>query len=111
MPRVAQQAVPFRAQRGDDKGGAGADVGNGDLCAAKPAWAVHDRMQASLDRYARTHLRQLSHVLEPVLVHELGDDALAFGLGHQRHVLRLEVGRETWKSPGGHIDRLQGRPA
>ncbi len=43
---------------------------------------------------------------EAVLENRLGDARGAFGAGHQRHELRLKVGRESGEGRGGDIDRL-----
>ena len=49
---------------------------------------------------------QFLHMHEAVLENRLGDARGAFGAGHQRHELRLKVGREAGEGRGGDIDRL-----
>src|SRR5260370_645354 len=63
-------------------------------------------MKSALDRDPRAHLRELGDVLKAILVDVLGDDSFALGLRHDRHLLRLQVGRETGVGPCGHVDRL-----
>ena len=109
MPRVAQDGVALSAHPGDHQCGAGADVRDPDLGAVETARPVHDRVQPALDGDAGAHLGQLAHVLEAVFVHVLGDDALTVSLGHERHVLGLQVGRKTGKRPGRHVDRSDRR--
>ena len=53
--------------------------------------------------------RQLLHVHEAVLEDRLGDARGALGAGHQRHELRLQVGREARERRGRDVDRGDAR--
>ena len=53
--------------------------------------------------------RQLLHVHEAVLEDRLADFRRALGARHQRHELRLQVGREAGERLGRDVDRTQAR--
>ena len=57
------------------------------------------------------HAGQFLGVHEAVFENRLDDDGDAFGLGHQRHVLRLQVGGEAGIFLGGHIHGAQAAGA
>src|SRR5262249_29275800 len=73
------------------------------------SWAAHERFPP-VGGDAGSHARELGHVLESVFVDRLRDDARALGLGHERHILRLQVGGKAWVRPGEQVDRAK-RPA
>ena len=108
---MVKHGLAFRTERRDDHRRTGPDVGHLQVGPPEPAGTVDclgSPVQA-LDPGA--HLHQLGHVLEAVLEDVLGDDAQALRLRHQRHVLRLEVGRKTRVNPGRQVDRPQRRAA
>ncbi len=66
-----------------------------------------DDRGAALDLDVGAEALQLLHVHHPVLEDRLGDHGRAVGDRHQRHELRLHVGRERRIRRGAQIDRLQ----
>ena len=69
--------------------------------------AHHGRGAVHVDVGA--HAAQLRHVHEAVLEDRLGDHRGAAGRGHQRHHLRLQVGREAGIRLGHHVDARAAR--
>ena len=98
--------LPLRHQAGDHQARRRAQVGRHHPGAGERRGSGHPR-QIAFDADRGSHARQLGHVLEAVLEHRLADRGVAARLGHQRHVLRLQVGGEAGVRRGHYVARQQ----
>ncbi len=103
---AVDHGLAFRRERGDHERDRGAQVGRHDRRALEHVDTFDGRALAvELDAGAKP--RQLLHVHEAVLEDGLGDAGGSLRPRHQRHQLRLQVGREAGERRGRHLDRLQ----
>src|SRR5262249_2046422 len=103
VPRLADLGRPAATEGGDDQSGAGADVWHADVGAVESSWTADERI-TPICGDASTHPGQFGNVLEAVLIDRLGDNARAFRLCHECHVLGLQVGRKDGWRPGKQVD-------
>ena len=92
------------ASAGDHQRDRGAQIRRHHRRAAQPVDAVDDR-RIALELDMGAEARQLLHVHEAILENGLGDARRAPRARHQRHELRLQIGRETRERRGRDIDR------
>ena len=85
-----------------------AQIGRHDRGTLEPLHAHHGR-DIAVERDLRAEPRQFLHVHEAVLEDRFADMRDALGARHQRHELRLQVGREARERFGRNIDRLNTR--
>src|SRR5271154_4964063 len=105
MVNPVHDRLPLRGETGDDQRDRSPQVGRHDRRAAQAPDAADDGGVAfELD--ARAEARKLLHVHEAVLEDRLLDARDAARARHQRHELRLQIGREAGKRRGGDVDRL-----
>ena len=91
-------------ERRDHQRDRGAQIRRHDRRALQHRHALDDRAVAfEPDMGAET--RQFLHVHEAVFENRLGDARDALRLGHQRHELRLKIGREAGEGGGDDVDR------
>ena len=93
-------------QAGEHEAGRGAQVGRHDGRSRERGPAVHACV-AAVEPDVGAHARQLGGMLEAVLEDGFADRRQPFGLGRERHALRLEVGREAGEGGGHDIARPQ----
>src|SRR3989441_6098491 len=103
---VVEDGRPFGAEGRHDEGGARTDIGHIDRAAVERARAG-DHRAAAFHGDVRAQLAELGHMLKAVFEDGLRDDAVAVRLGHEADPGRLQVRREAWVWPGGHVDGLQ----
>src|SRR5262245_25985496 len=105
---AVDQGLAFSRESGQDQRGRGAKVGGDQLRAGQTGRAVNV-YAAAVDSHVRAQAHQFGGVHEAVLEDRLGDHRIAFGLRHERHVLRLHVGRESGVDGRGHVRGLVER--
>src|SRR5258708_3076595 len=96
--------LPFRRNTRDDERNRGAQVGRHHRRAAQALDAA-DYGRVALELDLRAEAGELLHVHETVLEDRLLDARDALRAGHQRHELRLQVGRESRERRRRDIDR------
>ena len=106
MIDAVQGRLALGGEAGDGERHRGAQVGRHDVGAAQPRHAAHQG-RLVMDGDVGAHAHQLGHMHEAALEDRLGDHRRSLGAGHQRHHLRLQVGREAGIGLGHHIDAVQ----
>src|SRR5215831_4509922 len=106
MIDAVDDGLALGRKRRNDERDRGTQIGGHDRRALERAHALDGgALAVELDMRSEPH--QLLHVHEAVLEDGLADARGSFGPRHQRHQLRLQVGRESGKRRGGDLHRRE----
>lgn len=99
--------LSFSCEACEDEGSAGTEVGGHDWGAVEFFDAVDDGAGA-LDGDLSAHAFEFGDVHEAVWINAFGDDAEAWGEGHEGGDLGLEVGGEAWEGKSDDFFGFKG---
>src|SRR5207253_3615715 len=99
----------LRGKPGKHKPDTGTQIGRHHWCSLKPLDARHyGRISFYMDMCA--HSSKFRYMHETVLEDRFANARCTVRRRHQRHILRLQIGRKSRIGGGGHVDSSRARP-